>query len=90
MILELYQRLRRRGLINGMSFHLPLTQEQIADHLGLTLVYVNRTLRRLREERLLLFERQVVIILDYERLRAMLNGLPESIYVPNPVMPTLP
>src|SRR5205823_12972903 len=36
-------------LRNHLQGHLPLTQEQIADHLGLTLVHVNRTLLRLRE-----------------------------------------
>lgn len=49
-ILGIYQRLRRRGLLNRLSFNLPLTQEQIADHLGMTLVHMNRTLRRLRED----------------------------------------
>jgi DNA-binding transcriptional regulator LsrR (DeoR family) len=34
-----------------------LTQEQVGDHLGLTLVHVNRTLRRLREERIVLVDR---------------------------------
>jgi DNA-binding transcriptional regulator LsrR (DeoR family) len=33
-----------------------LTQEQVGDHLGLTL-HVNRTLRRLREERIVLVDR---------------------------------
>jgi CRP-like cAMP-binding protein len=56
---------------------LPLTQEQIADHVGLTLVHVNRTLRRLREEKLLLSgRRQIVILKDIERIRRMAEGLP--------------
>src|SRR5262249_23226754 len=42
LILSIYDRLRRRGLTNHLSYNLPLTQEQIADHLGLTLVHVNR------------------------------------------------
>src|SRR5262249_52418417 len=68
LILNIHDRLRRRGLTNHLSFNLPLTQEQIADHLGLTLVHVNRTLRRMREERLLLVDRQVVMIMDQESL----------------------
>jgi CRP-like cAMP-binding protein len=35
---------------NSMVFPLPLTQRQIADHLGLTAIHVNRVLRVLREE----------------------------------------
>src|SRR5262249_10480537 len=77
VVLKIYQRPRHRGLINGLTFNLPLTQEQVADHLGLTLVHVNRTLRRLREERLALIDRQVVIIMDIDGLRGLVRGLPE-------------
>jgi CRP-like cAMP-binding protein len=87
LILGVYDRLRRRGLINQMSFNLPLTQEQIADHLGLTLVHVNRTLRRMREERLVIVDRQVVIIMDLEGLRQLVRGLPQAADIPEPAMP---
>jgi CRP/FNR family transcriptional regulator len=83
-LLDIYDRLRRRGVLNRPSFNLPLTQEQIADHLGLTVVHVNRTLRRLREERLLMLDRQVVIILDLERLRQIARGLPPSADIAEP------
>src|SRR5207302_9527438 len=53
-LLDIYDRLRRRELISRPTFNLPLTQEQIADHLGMTMVHVNRTLRRLREDRLVM------------------------------------
>src|ERR1041384_6398793 len=76
MLLDIYERLPRNGLNSGLTFNLPLTQEQIADHLGLTLVHVNRTLRRLREQRIVLIERQTVIILDLDRLRECAEGLP--------------
>lgn len=88
MILDLYERLRRRDLIGRPTFNLPLTQEQIADHLGLTYVHVNRTLRRLREERLVFIDRHVVIILDLDRLRQLAEGLPEAPQLPEP--PELP
>jgi DNA-binding transcriptional regulator LsrR (DeoR family) len=77
MLLDIYERLPRNGLNSGLTFNLPLTQEQIADHLGLTLVHVNRTLRRLREERIVLIERQTVIILDLDRVRGCAEGLPQ-------------
>ena len=86
MLLDLYERLRRNGLISRTTYNLPLTQEQIADHLGLTLVHVNRTLRRLREERIVLVDRQVVIIMDLGRLREFARGLPQSAELPEPVM----
>jgi len=87
MLLDLYDRLRRRDLISRTTYNLPLTQEQIADHLGLTLVHVNRTLRRLREERIVLVDRQVVIIMDLERLRAFAQGLPQPAELPEPNAP---
>jgi CRP-like cAMP-binding protein len=76
LLLGLYERLRRRELILRPTFNLPLTQEQLADHLGMTMVHVSRTLRRMREERLVLVDRQVVIILDLEELRRAASGVP--------------
>jgi len=86
-ILGMYQRLRRHGLINGLSFNLPLTQEQIGDHLGLTDVHVNRTLRQLREKQLVIIDRQVVMIMDFDGLRSLLHGIAEPAYMPSPMMP---
>ena len=53
LILDFRGRLTPAGLVERDTFQLPMTQEQIGDHLGLTLVHVNRTLRRLREEGIL-------------------------------------
>jgi CRP/FNR family transcriptional regulator len=82
LLLDLHDRLRHRGLINRATFNLPMTQEQLADHLGLTLVHVNRTLRRLREEKIVLVDRQVVIIQEIELLRELAQGLPQSVELP--------
>jgi CRP/FNR family transcriptional regulator len=71
MLTDLYDRLSRRDLINSSSYALPLTQQQIGDHLGLTLVHVNRVLRSLRENGLVSIDRQVVTIRDIERLRQL-------------------
>jgi CRP-like cAMP-binding protein len=86
LLLDIHDRLRHRGLISRPTFNLPLTQEQIADHLGLTLVHVNRTLRRLREEKIVLVDRQVVIILDVEQLRQLAQGLPQAAEMPEPAI----
>ena len=74
-LLRIYERLWRRNLITRRTFALPLTQEEIADHLGLTMVHVSRTLRRLREERLVIVNRRVVIILDMDGFREVASGL---------------
>jgi CRP-like cAMP-binding protein len=50
------------GHATTASFELPITQEQIADTLGLTGVHVNRTMKRLRDEGLIIIEgRQVTV-----------------------------
>lgn len=71
MLVGLYDRLSQRGLIGGASYALPLTQQQIGDHLGLTLVHVNRVLRSLREKRIVSIDRHVVTIRDLDRLRQL-------------------
>lgn len=48
MKLGIYERLRRQELISRPTFNLPLTQDQIADHLGITMVHISRMLRKLR------------------------------------------
>ena len=45
-------------------------------------MHVNRTLRRLREEKIVLVDRQVVIIQDIEQLRELAQGLPQSVELP--------
>jgi CRP-like cAMP-binding protein len=67
-LLELLVRLNAAGLARGMSFHMPLTQELVGDALGLTTVHVNRTLRALREDKLIAIVGKDVTIVDFEAL----------------------
>jgi CRP-like cAMP-binding protein len=73
-LLDIHDRLQHRKLISRPTFHIALTQDQIADHLGLTMVHVSRTLRRLREEKLVIVDRQIVIIVDLDGLRGVARG----------------
>lgn len=50
LFLELDYRLGERGLIKDHSFAFPLTQQMVADTLGLSEVHVNRTLQQLRRD----------------------------------------
>lgn len=70
-LLEMLTRLQAIGLADETSFRLPLTQELIADALGLSVQYVNQTLRQLREEGLAVVERQQVTILNLDALAAL-------------------
>jgi DNA-binding transcriptional regulator LsrR (DeoR family) len=53
------------------SYAMPLTQELIADVLGLSVPHVNRTLRQLRSDGLLTIEGQRVLINDFEGLSSL-------------------
>lgn len=68
IIIELLHRLRLVGVADHRSFELPLTQEILADTLGLSVVHVNRTLRRLRDDGLLRMKGDRVAIDDLDRL----------------------
>jgi CRP-like cAMP-binding protein len=48
LIVALYKRAKALGLVAGETFAFPLTQQHIADSLGLSLVHTNKTLARLR------------------------------------------
>ena len=74
MLVDLYDRLRRRRLIARSTFNLHLTQQQIGDHLGLTGAHINRVLRWLAREDIAFVERHVVIVRDMPRLRRLARG----------------
>jgi CRP-like cAMP-binding protein len=65
---EIACRAHAKGMTQGATFLLPMTQEQLGETLGLTPVHVNRTLRQLREEKLLTVSRGFVTIGDWDGL----------------------
>ncbi|MCM2130193.1 Crp/Fnr family transcriptional regulator [Larsenimonas rhizosphaerae] len=71
MVFELYCRLKRIDPDLGLSFELPLSQQIFADALGLSSVHVSRTFTELREENLLIRDRNRITILDEKRLESV-------------------
>jgi CRP-like cAMP-binding protein len=69
ILCELYVRLDVVRRTNGWSFYLPLSQGEMADVLGLSLVHMNRVIQTLRRERLISWSNQTITILDWERLK---------------------
>ncbi|MGE5271346.1 MAG: Crp/Fnr family transcriptional regulator [Thiohalocapsa sp.] len=61
LLLELRHRLGRLGIDVTSGYMLPLTQEQIGDHIGMTTVHVNRVLRRFRELEMVSIQRNEVL-----------------------------
>ena len=70
-LLELLTRLKIIGLADERSFRMPLTQELIADALGLSVPHVNRTLRQLRADELVSIEGSIIVIKDVQALSTL-------------------
>jgi CRP-like cAMP-binding protein len=69
ILVDIERRLAERGGVQDNQFHFPVRQDHLADALGLTSVYVNRTLDRLRKDGIIEFERDRMKIMDPETLR---------------------
>lgn len=66
-LLELWCRLIQIGEATEAGFRLPLTQQQIADAMGLSQVHTNKTIRKLTADGLLAFEGRELVFPDIER-----------------------
>ena len=64
VMMELRERLRVIGRVNGNDFEMPLTQEEMGEALGITAVHVNRVVRQLREEGIVELHRGRATVLD--------------------------
>lgn len=71
LLCEFARRVELAGLGDTTGYRLPMTQEQLADATGLTPVHVNRTLKSLESDGLIVREKRFVHIPDWERLREM-------------------
>jgi CRP-like cAMP-binding protein len=70
---ELYVRLNAVGRARADGFEFPLTQRELSECLGLTVVHANRTIQELRRRRLIELVNRQLTILD----RRGLEGLAE-------------
>ncbi|MEO5773104.1 MAG: Crp/Fnr family transcriptional regulator [Sphingomicrobium sp.] len=81
IFIELFIRLEIIGRTRGPSFDLPLTQERLADCLGMTAVHANRTLQELRAQELIRLQGKVLTILDRPGLEAVAEFNPDYLYL---------
>ena len=68
LLCELFVRLQVVKQTNGMTFRLPLSQAELADVLGLSVVHMNRVIGTLRRMNVISWTSHVVAILDWQRL----------------------
>ena len=71
LICELFVRLQVVKKTRELSFHLPLSQSELADVLGLSVVHMNRVIGTLRRMNVINWTGHRIVILDWERLVAI-------------------
>ena len=69
LLCELGVRLESEGLTEQYGYELPMTQEQLADAVGLTSIHVNRTLKALEAEGLITRTKRNIGFPNWERMR---------------------
>jgi CRP-like cAMP-binding protein len=69
LLCEIWTRLEAIGRTKAGSYELPVTQAHVADAMGISLVHVNRSLKRLRQDGLITFRANQVTVLDWGRLQ---------------------
>lgn len=69
LLLNLYERLKLVGCVKNNTFYALLTQQLLADTLSLSIVHVNRTIKRLRDDNLIKIESNEIELLDIPVLK---------------------
>jgi len=83
LLCEFAMRAEAADIGPATSYELPLTQEQLADAVGLTPVHVNRTLMRLEEEGHIRRNRRVIEIDDWQSLAKVADFEPRYLHFRN-------
>jgi CRP-like cAMP-binding protein len=81
LLCEFAMRLDVAGLGAQLDYELPMTQDQLADALGLTSVHVNRTLMALQTEGLIVRTRRSVRIPDWKALASVADFDPRYLHL---------
>jgi CRP-like cAMP-binding protein len=78
---EIYVRLDVVGRTHGTTCELPLTQRELSECLGLTVVHANRTLQELRRRGLIELENRQLTIIDRRGLEGLAEFDPSYLYL---------
>jgi CRP-like cAMP-binding protein len=81
LICELFIRLEAVGHVQDQTIHLPITQAELSDTLGLSTVHVNRVLQELRKDGLIRWQGNALTVLDWERLKQIAEFTPTYLNV---------
>jgi CRP-like cAMP-binding protein len=80
LIAFIYQRATEVGLGEGRTLLIPITQQHVADTLGLSIVHTNKTLRKLAERGFIRWRDRVCEVLDADALKELAgwHGAPDG------------
>lgn len=81
LLCEVLTRLEVVGLVKENTFALPVTQTDLADTLGMTVVHANRMLTSLRGRELIDIDAKNLIVKDVERLKAFCGFDPNYLHL---------
>ena len=81
LVMELHYRCTPIGLVHGDGFQFPLTQETIADLLGLSVVHVNRTVQRMRQQEMISLKQGRLTLLNLPALSEIAEFKPPRLEV---------
>jgi CRP-like cAMP-binding protein len=70
LLCEIFERLRLVGMVDGNSCAFPITQMDMADASGLSIVHLNRTLQELRAANLIVLRERTLTINDLDALKS--------------------
>ena len=71
LLCEIFERLRSVGLVDGNGCAFPITQMDLADATGLSVVHVNRTVQELRANNLILLRERTLTINHLSALKEL-------------------
>lgn len=77
---EIAARLQAIGRMTGYTIETPLNQEDFADILGISVIHVNRTFRRLSEEKIAEYRKGQIDLLDRARLAELSSFDPSYLH----------
>lgn len=78
---ELHVRMQAVSLTDKGSFELPITQSELGDTMGLSIVHVNRSLKDLRESGLVTLRDERILIPDVIRLKEYADFDPSYLHL---------
>lgn len=81
LLCEIFERLRTVGLLEGKSCVFPITQMDLADATGLSVVHVNRTIQELRASDLIVLRERTLTVNNLDALKNLAMFSPNYLHL---------